>query len=58
MNKISVTVAEAAEISGISRSGLYNLFKAGEIKPKKAGKRTLIMVDDLKRYLENLPVAA
>lgn len=58
MQKISVTIPEAVEMSGLSRSGLYNLFKAGAIKPKKAGKRTLIMVDDLRRYLENLPVAA
>ena len=58
MNKISVTVAEATELSHLSRSSLYNLFKSGEIKTKKAGKRTLIMVADLQRYIENLPVAA
>lgn len=58
MNKISVTIPEAVEMSGLSRSSLYGLFKSGQIRPRKHGKRTLVMVEDLKRYLENLPVAA
>lgn len=58
MSKISVTISEAVEMSSLSRSSLYKLFKSGELKPRKAGKRTLIMVDDLKRFVEGLPEAA
>ncbi|ESZ56518.1 MULTISPECIES: helix-turn-helix domain-containing protein [unclassified Mesorhizobium] len=58
MTKISVTINEAVEISGISRSGLYKMFKAGKITPRKNGKRTLLLVADLERVIENLPAAA
>jgi predicted site-specific integrase-resolvase len=57
MNKIAVPIAEAVALSGISRSALYTLFKAGALTPRKRGKRTLILVSDLQRYIENLPVA-
>lgn len=56
MNKIAVTIPEAVEISGIGRTNLYKLFKAGAIKPRKVGKRTLILVEELDAYLKSLPV--
>ncbi|MBN9245192.1 MAG: helix-turn-helix domain-containing protein [Mesorhizobium sp.] len=58
MIKLSVTIPEAAEMIGIGRSSLYALFKEKKITPRKSGKRTLILVDDLKRYVENLPAAS
>lgn len=56
--KISVNINEAVEMSGISRSALYKLFKSGKITPKKSGKRTLVLVQDLRSYVENLPAAS
>jgi predicted DNA-binding transcriptional regulator AlpA len=58
MTKISVTIPEAIAISGIGRSSLYGVFKSGAIKPRKLGKRTLVLVADLERYIASLPVAA
>jgi excisionase family DNA binding protein len=58
MTKLSVTVPEAAEMIGIGRSSLYALFKEKKLTPRKSGKRTLILVDDLKRFVENLPAAS
>lgn len=58
MTKLSVTIPEAAEMIGIGRSSLYALFKEKKITPRKSGKRTLILVEDLKRYVENLPAAS
>ena len=58
MAKLSVTVPEAVEMTGIGRSSLYALFKEKKITPRKNGKRTLILVEDLKRYVENLPAAS
>jgi hypothetical protein len=55
--KIAVTLAEATHLSGIGRSSLYKLFLEGKLKPRKSGRRTLILLDDLKRHLENLPAA-
>lgn len=58
MTKISVTIPEAAEMIGIGRSSLYALFKEKKLTPRKCGKRTLILVEDLERYVKSLPVAA
>lgn len=58
MAKIAVTVPEAVQLSGIGRTTLYEIFKRGDIKPRKQGKRTLILVDELEAYLRSLPGAA
>jgi len=55
MSKISVTIPEACELSGLGRSTLYKLFKSGDLTPRKCGKRTLIIVKDLEDYLTGLP---
>ncbi|WP_442580568.1 helix-turn-helix domain-containing protein [Mesorhizobium sp. ASY16-5R] len=53
--KISVTIPEAVQMTGIGRSSLYKLFSEGKVIPRKQGKRTLILVEELKRYVESLP---
>jgi hypothetical protein len=58
MSKLSVTIPDAVEMTGIGRSSLYALFKEKKLTPRKSGKRTLILVEDLKRYIENLPAAS
>ncbi|WP_419694985.1 helix-turn-helix domain-containing protein [Mesorhizobium muleiense] len=57
MTKISVNLHDAVAMSGISRSALYKLFKAGSIIPRKNGKRTLVLVEDLERYVKALPAS-
>lgn len=55
MPTIAVTISEAMEISGLGRTYLYRLFNEGKLTPRKAGKRTLILVSELEAYLNNLP---
>lgn len=57
MNTIAVGVPEAAEMIGIGRSSLYALFREKKLTPRKSGKRTLILVEDLRRYVNSLPAA-
>lgn len=57
MTKLAVTIPEAVAMSGIGRTSLYGLFKSGQIRPRKNGKRTLVLVDELESYLKSLPVA-
>ena len=57
-NRITVTIREACELSGLGRSTIYNLFKSGDLTPRKCGKRTLILVKELEDYLSNLPSEA
>ena len=41
---------------GIGRSSIYILFRDGKLTPRKCGKRTLVLVEELRRYVDSLPV--
>ena len=56
--KLAVTIQEASEMTGLSRSTLYKLFNTGKLKPRKAGARTLILFSDLESLLASLPSTA
>ena len=45
--KIAYTMKEAVAATGISRTMLYALIKAGELSPVKIGTRTLLRHIDL-----------
>ena len=49
--KLAVTVPEAAEMIGISESMTWRLLAVGEIAKVKIGRRTLIRVTELTRFL-------
>jgi excisionase family DNA binding protein len=50
--RLAVTVPEAADMIGISESKLSQLLAAGDIAKVKIGRRTVIRVAELERYLE------
>jgi len=54
INKISVTIPQACELTGLGRSTIYRLFDDGKLKRLKVGSRTLIRVGDLERYIDSL----
>lgn len=58
MTKLSVTIPEAVELTGIGRSTLYKLFSEGKLTPRKSGKRTLVLMSDLEAFIKNLPAAS
>jgi excisionase family DNA binding protein len=51
------TIADAAKVSGIGRTTLYELIGAGKIAARKAGNRTLIPAESLRAYISSLPAA-
>lgn len=53
----SLNVKQAVAASGLTRSHLYEAMKAGNLTVRKAGRRTIILADDLRQYIENLPTA-
>lgn len=55
-DKIALTVNEAVAYTGIGRTTLYRLFSERKLTPRKAGKRTLILVSELESFVKNLPV--
>jgi excisionase family DNA binding protein len=59
MNPICFSIKDAIAASGgaISRSTLYRAAAAGELPIRKLGRRSFILADDLKHFLESRPVA-
>jgi excisionase family DNA binding protein len=52
---LSYSVADVVKLSGVGRTVLYEEIKAGRLKAHKLGRRTLILADDLQRWLAALP---
>ena len=52
---LSYTISDATKISGISRSGLYRLLAAGQLRAKKIGERTFVLHDSLKELIDGAP---
>ena len=52
---LAVTVIDAVKASGMSRTSIYEALKRGDLKARKAGRRTLISFTDLRAYLDRLP---
>jgi excisionase family DNA binding protein len=55
MNQLAYSVLEACEAARIGRTNLYEAIRSGQLRAVKHGKRTLILVDDLRAWLESLP---
>lgn len=53
--KLAYTIAEAVKASGLSKSSIYEDIKAGLLAIRKRGSTTLILRDELARYLTALP---
>jgi excisionase family DNA binding protein len=53
--RIVYTVAEACARAGIRRTSLYKAIGAGKLRAIKNGRRTLILADDLRRWLFEMP---
>lgn len=52
---IAVSVAQACKISGLSRATIFRCIAAGQLPTRKLGARTLIIVEELRSFLSNLP---
>ena len=50
---ISVRIAEAVRMTGLSKSKIYLLIASGDIEAAKVGRATLIFVDSLKSFLRS-----
>ena len=56
MVKFAFSIDEAAMRAGIGRDKIYAAVKGGQLEARKAGRRTLVTADALRRYIDNLPV--
>jgi excisionase family DNA binding protein len=50
-DRVTCTVAEACDATGLGRTKIYDLIKAGALKTITVGRRRLVLVDSLLRLL-------
>ncbi|MEP2742779.1 MAG: helix-turn-helix domain-containing protein [Bauldia litoralis] len=52
---IGLTVRQVVELSGLSRSTIYEELRIGRLIARKLGRRTVILRGDFRSWLEGLP---
>lgn len=53
--KLAYSITEAAAALSVCDDTIYAHLKAGRLKAKKHGKRTLVIADSVRAFLESLP---
>ena len=53
--EISVSIVEAARRVGVGRSSIYEAINRGDLPIRKCGRRSLVLVEDLKSWISSLP---
>lgn len=57
LEPLTVSIEQTEQITGESRSQVYNRIGRGEYQAVKSGSRTLIIYDSIKRHIARLPRA-
>ncbi len=54
-DRLAVGIMDAARLAGVGRSTIQQSINTGQLKARKAGRRTLILKDDLQAWLNSFP---
>jgi excisionase family DNA binding protein len=58
MAELAYTIDEVCNLSKLGRTTIYAAIRDGDLKARKFRRRTIILHEDLSRFLENLPEVA
>jgi hypothetical protein len=54
--RLAVSIAESVIASGVGRSSTYEAIARGDLRARKIGGRTLILIEDLVAWLQGTPI--
>jgi excisionase family DNA binding protein len=57
-NPLAHSLPAACSLASVGRTALYEAIRSGALRAVKRGRRTLILDDDLRRWVQSLPQLA
>ncbi|HEY8163457.1 MAG TPA: helix-turn-helix domain-containing protein [Methylocystis sp.] len=54
-DQFAYSIEETARITSLGRTAVYEEIKARPLKARKAGRRTVVIADDIRQWLASLP---
>jgi excisionase family DNA binding protein len=54
-DRLAYSIAEACAVAGIRKTTLYKEIRSGDLRAVKIGGRTVVLADDLRRWLNGRP---